>query len=40
MSLTAVVLAVGGLLCWTGRRRERRIRRLLDRTTTEVPPAG
>ena len=40
MSLTAVVLAVGGLLCWMGRRRERRIRRLLEQVATEVPPAG
>ncbi|MGY1680373.1 hypothetical protein [Geodermatophilus sp. SYSU D01176] len=37
---TAGLLVLGGLLRAATRRRERRIRRLLDRMTGEVPPAG
>ena len=39
MSLTAGVLAVGGLLLWAGRRQAARLRRLLDQLPSGVPPA-
>ena len=40
MALTAGLLVLGGLLLQATRRRERRIRRLLDRMTSEAPSAG